>query len=67
MKSIKISTIYIWFAIQTILSVIFYYDDKMVSGIEALITFLLSFPLTIFILWIKGDYNKKKEEPSTED
>ena len=48
-KEIRISTILVWFAVQTIVSIIFYLNDDFVSGIEALITFVVSIPLTYLI------------------
>ena len=56
MKEIKISTIYVWIISQTILSILFYLNDDFIDGWEALSIFISSFPITIFVQWLRGEY-----------
>lgn len=58
---IKLSTFIIFLICQIIISLGFYLDDKFVSSGEAVFTFLLSIPLTMFIQWIR-EINKLPEE-----
>lgn len=62
MKSIKISTIYVWFFVQTILSIIFYLDDEFIDRWEGIYILLLSFPLTISVQWLRGEYKQEKTD-----
>ena len=66
MKSIRTSTIFIWILTQTVLSVFFYLGDKYVSGGEAVITFLLSIPSTMFIQWLRDIITTKNISNSEE-
>jgi len=66
MKSIRTSTIFIWILAQTILSVFFYLGDKYVSGGEAVITFLLSIPLALFVQWLRDIITTKNISNSEE-
>ena len=62
MKEIKISTIYVWILSQTFLSILFYLNDDFIDGWEALSIFVASFPLTIFIQWLRGEYKQEKTD-----
>lgn len=57
--SVKISTIWVFIIAQTLISIIFYLGDKFVSGWEALLTFIISIPLTYLIQWFRGENNSK--------
>lgn len=53
---IKTSTIFVWIIAQTIISILFYLEDNFVSGLEAILTFILSIPFTVFIQWLRGEF-----------
>lgn len=52
--TLKVSTVFIFILTQTILSIFFYLGDSFISGIEAIIIFIMSIPATIFIEWMRG-------------
>jgi hypothetical protein len=66
MKSIRTSTIFIWILTQTFISIFFYIGDKFISGGEAVITFLLSIPLTMFVQWLRDLITTKNISNSEE-
>ena len=66
MKEIKISTIYVWIITQTILSILFYLNDEFIDGWEAIAIFVSSFPMTICIQWLRGEY-KDDDKDNLED
>jgi hypothetical protein len=64
---VKYSTIFVWIISQTIISILFYLGDSFVSGWEAILTFVLSIPLTMLIQWIRGEYKTiEKDEDNSE-
>ncbi len=67
MKSIRVSTVFMWIISQTILSILFYFDDNFISSKEAIVIFFLSIPLTIFIQWMRGEYKLKPNTQEVED
>lgn len=70
-KEIRTSTIFIWVLSQTFISIFFYLGDKFISGGEAIITLLLSIPLTMLIQWLRDlmmvkDITNSEEQDNSE-
>ena len=54
---VKVSTIIVFILAQTFLSLAFYSHDRYIDGIDAIIIFISSIPLTIFIQWLRDEFN----------
>lgn len=54
---IKVSTVIVFILAQTFLACMFYAYDRYVDGVDAIITFIASIPLTIFIQWMRDEFS----------
>lgn len=54
---VKVSTLIVFILSQTFLSLMFYAHDKYIGGVDAIMIFILSLPMTFFIQWLRDEFN----------